>query len=231
MSILVISGTDTEVGKTVVTAALAAVARADGAQVAVVKPVQTGVGPDEPGDLDEVRRLSGVEDLHEFARLPDPLAPATAARRDGARLPSVREAAEEIRALCDRELVVVEGAGGLLVHLDGDGGTLADLASELDAPVIVVARAELGTLNHTALTCDALRARGLECLGVVIGSWPADPTLAASCNLDDLPTYAEAPLLGMMPERASELDPAAFLAAARDGLRKLTGALVEELSA
>lgn len=232
MSVLVITGTDTEVGKTIVTAGLAAVARADGAHVAVVKPVQTGVGPDEPGDLEEVRRLSGVEDLHELARLPDPLAPATAARRAAAELPSIGEAAEEIRRLCDRELVLVEGAGGLLVHLDADGGTLADLARELDAPVLVVARAELGTLNHTALTCEAIRDRGLRCIGVVIGSWAGEPTLAASCNLEDLPAYAEAPLLGMMPERASELDHAAFLAAARDGLTEATShARIEELSA
>jgi dethiobiotin synthetase len=232
MSVLVVSGTDTEVGKTVVTAGLAAMAWADSVRVAVVKPVQTGVGPDEPGDLDEVRRLSGVEDLHELGRLPDPLAPATAARRAGASLPSISEAAHEIRQLCDRELVLVEGAGGLLVHLDAAGGTLADLARELDAPVLVVARAELGTLNHTALTCEAIRARGLRCIGVVIGSWPREPTLAAGCNLDDLPAYAEAPLLGRMPERAGELDPAAFLAAAREGLGEVAGHhLVEEFSA
>jgi dethiobiotin synthetase len=79
MRALVVTGTDTEVGKTVVTAALAALARARGEKVTVVKPVQTGVRADEPGDLDEVRRLSGVDDLHEFARFPDPLAPAAAA--------------------------------------------------------------------------------------------------------------------------------------------------------
>lgn len=232
MSVIVISGTGTDVGKTIVTAALAAMARADGARVAVVKPVQTGVGPGEPGDLDVVRRLSGVEDLHELARLPEPLAPATAARRAEANLPSIDETAEAIRMLGDRELVLVEGAGGLLVHLDAAGGTLADLARGLEAPVLVVARAELGTLNHTGLTCEAIRARGLTCLGVVIGSWPADPTLAASCNIEDLPGYADAPLLGVMPERASGLEPAAFLAAARDGLGDVGRLLlVEELSA
>ena len=72
----------------------------------------------------------------------------------------------------------------------GDGGTLADVAALLDAPVLVVARAGLGTLNHTALTCEALRARGLDCAGVVIGAWPREPDLAARCNLDDLPPYA-----------------------------------------
>jgi dethiobiotin synthetase len=78
---LVITGTDTGVGKTVVTAALAALAAGQGQRVAVVKPVQTGAAPGEPGDLDEVRRLSGIEDVHEYARFPEPLAPGGAARR------------------------------------------------------------------------------------------------------------------------------------------------------
>jgi len=210
MRALVVTGTDTEVGKTVVTAALAAVARARGEKVAVVKPVQTGVSEGEPGDLDEVRRLSGAGDLHEFARFPDPLAPATAARRAGVTPPTVAELARRIEALADRDLVLVEGAGGLLVRFDASGGTIADLASLLGAPAVVVTRAALGTLNHTALTCEALRARGVRCLGVVIGAWPARPDLAARCNLDDLARYADVPLVGRLPEGAGQLDPAVF---------------------
>jgi dethiobiotin synthetase len=202
----------------VVVAALAAIARARGQRVAIVKPVQTGVTADEPGDLDEVRRLAGVEDVHELSRLPDPLAPATAARRAGAALPAIAEAASAIERLRDRDLIVVEGAGGLLVHLDPGGGTLADLALILDAPVVVVVRAGLGTLNHTALTCEALRARGVRCAGIVVGAWPDEPDLAATCNLEDLPVYAGAPLLGRLPVGAAGLEPEAFLAAARGGL-------------
>lgn len=220
MSVLVISGTDTGVGKTIVTAALAARARAEGRRVAVVKPVQTGVEPHEAGDLDEVRRLSGVEDVHELARFREPLAPATAAQREGLEPPTVAELAATIGELLDRDLVLVEGAGGLLVHLDAHGGTLADLASELDAAVVIVARAGLGTLNHTALTCEALRARGLRCAGVVIGAWPADPDLAASCNLEDLPRYAGAPITGRLPDHAAGLARDAFLAAAQNGLNQ-----------
>lgn len=218
MGTVVVSGTDTGVGKTIVTAALAALARDRGERVAVVKPVQTGVGPTEPGDLDVVRCLSGVEDLHELSRLTEPLAPATAARRAQIRPSLVADHVQAIRALDDRDLVVVEGAGGLLVELDGDGGTLADLAACLQAPVIVVARAGLGTLNAAALTCEALRHRALECLGIVIGSWPRQPDLAARCNLEDLPAYARCPLLGQMPENAGSLPPLDFLAAARTGL-------------
>jgi dethiobiotin synthetase len=210
MRAIVVAGTDTEVGKTVVTAALAAAARARGKRVAVVKPVQTGVKEGEPGDLDEVRRLLAVDDLHEFARFGDPLAPATAARRAGVIPPTVAELAQRIRALDGRDLVLVEGSGGLLVRFDAAGGTLADLAGLLEAAVVVVARAGLGTLNHSALTCEALRGRGVRCLGVVIGAWPVCPDMAARCNLEDLPLYAGVPLLGRMPERAGELDSSAF---------------------
>jgi dethiobiotin synthetase len=210
MRALVVTGTDTEVGKTVVTAALAALARARGEKVTVVKPVQTGVRADEPGDLDEVRRLSGVDDLHEFARFPDPLAPAAAALQAGVTPPAVTELAERIQALVDRDLVLVERAGGLLVRFDASGGTIADLASLLGAPTVVVTRAALGTLNHTALTCEALRARRIRCLGVVIGAWPAQPDLAARCNLADLARYADVPLLGRLPDGAGQLDVAAF---------------------
>jgi dethiobiotin synthetase len=218
VTVAVITGTDTGVGKTIVTAALAALARAQGRSVAVVKPVQTGVADGEPGDLDEVRRLAGVDDVHELARLPDPLAPATAARLTGRVLPTVGDAAHAVGDLRDRDLVLVEGAGGLLVHLDGHGGTIADLARALGAAVLVVARAGLGTLNHTALTCGALRARGVACRGVVIGAWPREPGLTARCNLEDLPAYSGEAVVGLMRERSGELEPPAFLAAATDAL-------------
>ncbi|HEY0637487.1 MAG TPA: AAA family ATPase, partial [Pseudonocardiaceae bacterium] len=97
-------------------------------------------------------------------------------------------------------------------------GTLADVAAALDAPVLVVTLAGLGTLNATALTTEALRSRGLSCAGLVIGSWPAEPDLAARCNLADLPMDAGAPLLGALPEGAGTLDRAAFRAAALAGL-------------
>jgi dethiobiotin synthetase len=212
---LVVTGTDTAVGKTVVTAALAAVARARGERVAVVKPVQTGVGDGEPGDLDEIRRLAGVNDVHELVRFPPPLAPATAARIAGVAPPPVGELAGRIRRLADRDTVLVEGSGGVLVQLDGDGGTVADLAALLGAPALVVARAGLGTLNHSALTCEALAARGVACAGVVIGSWPSRADLAARCNLEDLPRYTGATLVGVLPEGASRLDGPAFEAMAK----------------
>ncbi|GAA3800473.1 dethiobiotin synthase [Streptomyces phyllanthi] len=224
MAVLVITGTGTEVGKTVTTAAVAAVAIAAGRSVAVLKPAQTGVRPDERGDADEVARLAGAVTACELARYPEPLAPATAARRSG--LPPVRpeevaQAAAKLAA--DHDLVLVEGAGGLLVRFDETGGTLADAARLLDAPVLVVASAGLGTLNTTELTSRELRRRGLGLTGVVIGSWPGEPDLASRCNLADLPVAAGAPLLGAVPAGAGMHEPAGFRAEAASWLAPALG--------
>ncbi|MGX1883048.1 dethiobiotin synthase [Streptomyces sp. NPDC055287] len=213
MAVIVVSGTGTEIGKTVVTAALAAVARSQGRTVAVLKPAQTGLAPGEPGDADEVVRLAGggVTGV-ELARYPEPLAPATAARRAG--LPPVRPhevATAAAKLATEYDLVLVEGAGGLLVRFDDEGATLADAARLLGAPVLVVTPAGLGTLNSTTLTAEALRARDIEMLGVVVGSWPSAPGLAERCNVIELPEAAGgAPLLGAVPEGAGGLAPAEF---------------------
>jgi dethiobiotin synthetase len=226
VSVIVVTGTDTGVGKTVVTAALATLARARGASVAVVKPAQTGVKAGEPGDLDDVRRMAGITDLHEFARFPDPLSPAAAARQAGVPALSLVEATERIQAL-DRQLILVEGAGGLLVRFDEDGSTLADLARWLGASVVVVARPDLGTLNHTALTLEAMANRGVQPAGIVIGSWPADPALAMRCNIRDLETIASRPLAGALPSGSGGLDPVEFLLAARQGLSPALGGVFD----
>ncbi|MCW8216479.1 dethiobiotin synthase [Streptomyces griseolus] len=218
MTVLVVSGTGTEIGKTVVTAAVAAAFQ--DRRVAVLKPAQTGLAPGEPGDAAEAARLAGAHvTAVELARFPEPLAPETAARRAG--LPPVRpyEVAEAAQKLAtEHDLVLVEGAGGLLVRYDGVGSTLADAARLLAAPVLIVAPAGLGTLNATALTAEALRTRGLECPGVVVGSMPDDADLASRCNLDDLPVAAGAPLLGVLPAGAGSLEPADFRARAASWL-------------
>ncbi|WP_431038295.1 dethiobiotin synthase [Streptomyces sp. P6-2-1] len=215
MTVLVITGTGTEVGKTLTTAAVAAAALAAGSTVAVLKPAQTGLRPDERGDADEVARLAGAVTVAELARYPEPLAPGTAARRAGrapVRPHDVAEAAQKLAT--EHDVVLVEGAGGLLVRFDEEGTTLADAARLLDAPVLVVTSAGLGTLNITELTARELRSRGIALLGMVIGSWPAVPDLASRCNVADLPEVAGAPLLGALPEGAGALAPADFRAAA-----------------
>ncbi|MFJ8864812.1 dethiobiotin synthase [Streptomyces sp. NPDC102473] len=218
MTILVVTGTGTEIGKTIVTAAVAAAAR--GLRVAVLKPAQTGVAPGEPGDAAEVSRLAGAHvTAVELARFPEPLAPGTAARRAGlapVRPYEIADAAQKLAT--EHDLVLVEGAGGLLVRYDEEGATLADAARLMAAPVVVVAPAGLGTLNATALTTEALRTRGLACPGVVIGSMPAEPDLASRCNVDDLPVAAGVPLLGAVPAGAGALAPADFQARAASWL-------------
>ncbi len=219
MTVLVVSGTGTGVGKTTVTAALAALAAARGASVAVVKPAQTGAGPDDPGDLEAVRRLAGVGDLHEHARFAAALAPAAAARVAGQAPVDLRVSCAAMQELAEhRRLVLVEGAGGLLVRYDEDGTTIADLARWLHAPVLVVAAPALGTLNATALTLEALAHRGLGLAGIVLGCWPEHPGLAERACLRDLETLAARPLAGALPAGAGSLSAAEFLTVAHVGL-------------
>ncbi|SCK59149.1 dethiobiotin synthase [Streptomyces sp. WMMB 322] len=214
--IIVVTGTGTEVGKTVATAAMAAAALERGLSVAVLKPAQTGVAAGEPADVETVRQLAGEEVTGaELARYPEPLAPGTAARRSGLACVAPAQIAEAARRLAHvHDLVLVEGAGGLLVRFDDAGATLADAARLLDAEVVVVAAAGLGTLNATALTTEALRARGLRTRGVVIGSFPAEPDLATRCNVEDLPAASGAALAGALPAGAGAMSTPDFRAAA-----------------
>jgi dethiobiotin synthetase len=222
--VLVVSGTGTEVGKTVVTAAIAALAASRGRRVTVVKPAQTGEPPGPTGDLQVIRRLSGVTATRELARFADPLSPEAAARTAGQPPLDLAAAAVLIKELAlEADLVLVEGAGGLLVRYDPAGGTIADLAAMLGAPVLVVTTAGLGTLNQTALTLEALHTRQLATAGVVIGSWPAEPGLAERANRTDLPVIAGGPLAGALPAGAARLSRAGFLAAARTGLSPAFG--------
>jgi dethiobiotin synthetase len=185
MNITIVTGTGTDVGKTVATAALAACATG---RVAIVKPAQTGVAPGEAGDLAEVARLARVSDTFEFARYPDPLSPHHAALVSGLAPLDFADTARRIDDLAARfDRVLVEGAGGLLVPFDHDRGwTLLDLAHDLHAELLLVVAPGLGTLNHTGLTVDRIAEEGLGLAGIVLGSWPAEPDLAMRCNLADL---------------------------------------------
>ncbi|MFD9891899.1 dethiobiotin synthase [Amycolatopsis sp. NPDC059027] len=217
---LVMTGTGTGVGKTITTAAIAALAVAGGQRVAVLKPAQTGVLPGEPGDLDDVVRLAGdVVTTRELRRYPDPLSPEAAARRSGIPAVDPAEVARAAGELDDEhDLTLIEGAGGLLVRFDEQGSGLADVAWSLGALVIIVAEAGLGTLNATALTAEVATRRGINVAGVVVGSWPADPDLAALSNLEDLPTAAGAPLLGVLPAGLGTVSREEFVTQARAGL-------------
>ncbi|TXL60636.1 dethiobiotin synthase [Aeromicrobium terrae] len=200
---IVVTGTDTGVGKTVVTAALARLFQSRDQTVRVVKPVQTGVAEGEPTDADEVNRRCG-EIAEDLARLGQPLAPESAALATGDALPTVAEHVERIRAV-DADVVIVEGAGGVLVRLDLDGGTIVDVATALDAEVVVVTRESLGTLNHTGLTVEHLRRAGLDPV-LVLGSVDAVPSLDASHNHDDLPRLTGCRVVGRVPAGAGGME-------------------------
>src|SRR5918912_1688031 len=167
---LFVTATDTGVGKTEVACAIVRAARAGGVDVGAMKPAQSGHVAGEPSDAARLAQAAGGADPAELVcpyTFAAPLAPAVAARLAGVEV-SFGRILDAARALAARHAaLVVEGAGGLLVPLT-ERETYADLAGALGLPVLVVARAGLGTVNHTALTVEALRARGLALAGVVL---------------------------------------------------------------
>ncbi|MDQ7906608.1 dethiobiotin synthase [Phytohabitans sp. ZYX-F-186] len=207
---VVVTGTDTDVGKTVVAAAITAAAQAAGLRVAVVKPGQTGTATGGPSDVDIVNRLASPATARTLATYPDPLAPLAAARVAELAPLELYAVVDEVRAEAEKhDLVLVEGAGGLLVPMglrpSGEPWTVADLAVSLDARAVVVNRAGLGTLNHTALTLEALDRRGVSA-GVVLGAWPPEPELVHWENLGELLPN----LVGALPDGAGAMEPGVF---------------------
>jgi malonyl-CoA O-methyltransferase len=212
-----VTGTDTGVGKTVVSALLLAALRAAGGPAGYFKPVQTGA----EDDTATVARLAGAEP----ADLPRPAyalraaaAPSRAAAAEGVRIDP-----GAVRAAWDRLPAgrwIVEGAGGLLVPIAGRE-TMRDLVAGLDLPLLVVASTRLGTINHTLLTLEAARAGGLAVAGIVLNGDP-DPGLAATlAGFDAASVLADVPRLepldpGTVARRAPELFGAAVLAALFD---------------
>jgi dethiobiotin synthetase len=130
------------------------------------------------------------------------------------------------------ELVVVEGAGGLLVRYDDDGATFADLARDLDAEVLVVTEDGLGTLNATALTLESMANRGVRLAGLVFGAWPAEPGLAERSNIRDLEMLVARRLAGALPSAAggSAAGAGGFVATARAGLGPQLGGAFDALA-
>ena len=190
-----VTGTDTDVGKTVVSAWLVARLGA-----CYWKPVQAGNHPETDSAI--VRRLTGVPPsriLPEAYVLPEPIAPHEAARRAGITIDMERL----VPPPCDRPLVV-EGAGGLMVPLT-DRAYVIDLATELHLPIILVARSTLGTINHTLLSLEAIRRRGLTLAGVVVNGPETPHNRAAIERYGQVEVIAEIPWL-------DRLTPAALMA-------------------
>jgi dethiobiotin synthetase len=202
MNGLFVTATDTGVGKTIVTAALALVLRDRGLDVGVAKPLQSGnLAADLDGDAMRLKALAVLPDdpgemvAHAFAA---PLAPVIAARIEGVRI-APDDVVAHVRALAARhQAVLVEGAGGLMAPL-AEAWTCADLAAALELPLLVVARPGLGTVNHTVLTVLAARQRGLEPLGVVLNGLRPETDASAQTNAELIESFAGVPVLGVTP--------------------------------
>jgi dethiobiotin synthetase len=182
---LFVTGTDTEVGKTVVTAAITAALAATSAAVAAFKPVVTGLdapAPGQPPDHELLAACAGMaaEDVAPL-RFGPPLSPHLAGELAGVPIePAALVAAARRNAR--RGTLIAEGVGGLLVPLTPDGYLVRDLIAELALPVVIAARPGLGTINHTLLTIEAARGAGLDVRAVVLTPWPADPTPMEASN-------------------------------------------------
>jgi dethiobiotin synthetase len=196
-----VTGTDTGVGKTLVSCALIASFRKSGLKVGVMKAIETGVGAGGPLDAIALRDAAGSTDPlvticpQQFALPAAPNAAAEAENRevDLAAIDAAYGALAE-----GRDLMLVEGAGGLLVPIRGDC-TMAELARRLDLPLLVVARASLGTINHTALTLEVAASKRLPVLGVIISHADGPISAADASNLQALKSYLGNRLIGEIP--------------------------------
>lgn len=199
-----VTGTDTDIGKTVVTAGLAAVMQSLGYKAGVYKPFQSGaeekngflVSP----DLAYVKQLDFyVETLCTYLLKP-PTAPYIAAEIDGVKM-NLNNIARDFQALKQScETVLVEGAGGLLVPITRED-TMADAAKLLGIPLLIVARPDLGTINHTLLTINEAKSRGLDIAGVVINRYPQgtdDVAIKTAPRL--IEEYSDVNILGIVPD-------------------------------
>jgi len=179
-----VTGTGTEVGKTVVAAVAANSLAASGRSVAVFKPAVTGL--DEPGEADHelLRRASGSSQSDEEIapyRYGPPASPHLAAEMAGEQIDPARVLAGASAAAAGAEAFVCEGVGGLLVPL-APGYLVRDLAVELELPLAIAAAPSLGTINHTLLTIEAARAAGLRVAVVVLTPWPDSPSAIEESN-------------------------------------------------
>ena len=202
---LFITGTDTGVGKTLVSTGLITLLKERGMRVGVMKPVESGCRRENGGLIPEdaillknaAKSQDELDIINPYA-LEAPLAPALAAEMEGVeiRLEVIQSAFEVLTSRYD--IVIVEGAGGFLVPIFGDF-FMADLAKELDLPLLLVTEAKLGIINHTLLTLAHAREREIPVLGIVMNRTSDQQGLPESLNPDALKRWAKAPFLGSIP--------------------------------
>lgn len=196
-------GTDTEIGKTVIAGGIARALCDNGEDVRAVKPVESG-GRDDACFHAEATGVDPDDVCPYF--LDEPLSPNVAARRSGTTL----DYEKMLSTTRQDGYTVVEGVGGLRVPITQSGDELVDLVEDAALPTVVVARPSLGTLNHTALTVEALRSRDVPVVGVVLNRFPDEPGVAESTNPDEVERMNNVPvrkvpeLDGPTPELAAE---------------------------
>jgi dethiobiotin synthetase len=206
---LFVTGTDTGVGKSVLAAAICAALAARGERVAAIKPVVTGLD-EEPGDWPRDHELlaaaaSAGQSPEEVApyRFGPPVSPHWGAELAGMTLEPGRW-----RAPQGADAVVVEGVGGLLVPLT-PGYLVRDLALDLGLPLVIAARAALGTINHTLLTLESARTAGLRVAGVVMTPWPDEPEPIERSNRETVARLGRVAVAGLSPTTPGGLADAA----------------------
>ncbi|TSK08120.1 MAG: dethiobiotin synthase [Geobacter sp.] len=200
-----ITGTDTGVGKTIASATIAMLLRRMGHSVGVMKPVTSGCIEQDGKLISEDAELlcfgAGVPVTPDCTPylLRAPLAPSVSASQDGVRInfQVIKEAYDRLAQ--KHEFVIVEGAGGLMVPLAG-GLLVADLALHLGLPIVVVARPNLGTVNHTLLTTFTARTLGLKVKGVIVNRYPDTPDQAESYAPHMIDSLSGSQLLGLFPD-------------------------------
>jgi len=196
-----VTGTDTGVGKTLVACTLIAAFRKAGLRVGAMKPIETGVGEDGPLDAIALRDAAGCTDPLETIcpqQFALPAAPNAAASAEDRIIDLAAIDAAYETLVKGRDRMVVEGAGGLLVPIRDDW-TMAELAHRLDLPLLIVARASLGTINHTALTLEVAASKELPVLGVIISHVGGPISAADASNLLALKKFLGSRLVGEIP--------------------------------
>ncbi len=209
MKTVFVTGTDTGVGKTHIAAGLARRWRADGVRVGVCKPVESGCADAAPQDatalLAAAQSGQSPDEVCPY-RLRAPLAPSEAARLEGVTI-DFAALIEHIRQISTHfDVLLVEGAGGILVPLTAEK-TFLDLAAALSAPTLVVAGNKLGCINHTLLTVRALSTAGVEVAGVVLNDMLAQTTPDMPGNMAVIDSMTPEPVFGVWPHDAAK-DPA-----------------------
>jgi len=200
-----VTGTDTGVGKTLIAAGIASVLRKQGSDVGVMKPLESGCeivnGKKVPMDALFLKDAAGVDDsltlINTYA-LKEPLAPSVAAEIEGIDI-DIDRILDDFEQLSKRhEFLIVEGAGGLLVPIK-KGFLFSDLIKRMELPVLVVARGNLGTINHTLLTVNHAKALGIDVKGVVINNLTPEKGVAEETNPGVMKELLDIPLIGNFP--------------------------------